>query len=116
MRIGEFIVARVEADAFLAERMVRRLGGAELTADDIRGLGAWDPRRMLVSCTTRRQLVLSHRTGHPALGSVPCDCCQPDATCPPCYTMRALALEWSSHPDYQPEWRAHPVPRQARSA
>lgn len=112
--IGEFILARAADDAFLAERMVRQ--GAVRDHDDIACLGTWDPRRVLASCIRRRELVLSHRTGGPGHGSQPCDCGRPGSVCPPCHTMRALALEWSGHPDYQPEWRAHPVPRQARSA
>jgi hypothetical protein len=112
--IGEFILARVDDDAFLAQRIARGRVREERRADDETTLATWDPWRVLASCTVRRDLVLNHRVGAPTLH--PCGCGRPDSVGPPCHTMRALALEWSAHPDYQAAWRAHPVPRQARSA
>jgi hypothetical protein len=116
VKIGEFLLARVDDDAFLAAHMLRRRGGVEHRAADIACLGAWDPEHVLASCAARRELVLHHRAGDPTLGTSPCDCGHPDSSRPPCHTLRALALEWRGHPDYQAEWRAHPVPRQAQSA
>jgi hypothetical protein len=114
--IGEFILARVDDDEFLAERMVRARVGAEHHTGDVTGLGTWDPRRVLASCAARRQLVLTHRVGGSTRALTACGCGRPGASCPPCQTLRALALEWSGHPDYQAEWRGHPIPRQARTA
>ena len=114
--IGAFILARVDDDAFLADHMVRR--GTSTAPPDEAGLAllrAWDPWRVLAACAVRRTLVLNHRVG----GEDPtatCPCGRPDAVEAPCYTLRALALEWADHGDYQAAWRAHPVPRQARSA
>ena len=119
VKIGEFLLARIDEDAFLAGHMLRRRAAAQQGADRAAGftcLGTWDPERVLAACVIRRELVVHHRLTDPALGPGRCDCGRPDATRPPCHTMRALALEWAGHPDYQAEWRAHPVPRQARSA
>jgi hypothetical protein len=107
--IGEFILARVSDDEFLAGHMVRSRVGEVATS--VASLGSWDPRRVLAQCAVRRALVDRHQVG--VRDAAPCPCGRAGTACPPCHTLRALALEWADHPDYQPEWRAHPVPLQA---
>lgn len=113
--IGQFILARVEEDEFLARHMVagsvdtRRRGAVAC-------LGSWDPRRVLTSCVARRRLVLDHRVSGAGRTPAPCACGHPETDGPPCSTLRALALEWADHPDFPAEWRPHPVPRQPQSA
>ena len=114
--IGAFILARVDDDAFLAEHMVRRdTSSAPPDEANLAQLRTWDPWRVLAACAVRRSLVLSHRIAG-ADRTAMCACGAPDSLAAPCYTLRALALEWADHDDYEPAWRAHPVPRQARSA
>jgi hypothetical protein len=116
--IGAFILARVDEDAFLAglmvERCAPRRGPGEGPAAWV-GSGSWSPQRVLALCTARRLLVESHRVS--GRDATPCPCASAGSAYPPCHTLRAVALEWADHPDYRPEWRAHPVPLQAaRSA
>jgi hypothetical protein len=111
--IGEFILTRVAEDEFLAGHMI---GSAvetalDLGSDDVDRPCSWHPRRVLARCAVRRRLVESHRVGR--RDATPCTCGCPGSACAPCHTLRALALEWADHPDYQAEWRAHPVPVQA---
>jgi hypothetical protein len=107
--IGDFILARVDEDAFLAGLMVEHCtpGAGPACAT---GSGPWSPRRVLALCTARRRLVESHRISR--RDETRCPCGRPGSAYPPCHTLRAVALEWADHPDYRPEWRAHPVPLQ----
>jgi len=112
--IGEFILARVADDEFLARHIATRraprcgiAGAAEVARID-----TWDPARVLAQCSVRRKLVVEHRVAGLVPGSARCGCGGPGPACPPCLTMRALALEWADHPDYEATWRPHPVPRQ----
>jgi hypothetical protein len=111
--IGDFIRARVDDDELLAEHMLGRYADQP---GDLADLGTWHPRRVLALCAARRHLVLDHRAGTAVTGWSACTCGREGSPRPPCSTLRALALEWRSHPDYRAEWRAHPVPGQARSA
>jgi Family of unknown function (DUF6221) len=117
--IGEFILARVDDDAFLAEHMLTRRGqviSVTQSSSDVAAVDVRDPGRMISSSDARRRIVLDHRVGGAGRGWTPCACGRPGSACPPCHTLRALAMEWADHPDYRAEWRPHAVPRQARSA
>jgi hypothetical protein len=75
-------------------------------------IARWDPARVLAECESKRRIVAEHERGQ-YLSSYYCECCctTSEATGEPhgewpCLTLRALALPYASHPDYDPTWAA----------
>jgi hypothetical protein len=99
--ISEFILDRIGEDEFLAEHMVRRHGARYLRAampspDQV--LNSYNPWNVLALCTARRKIVSACRApGGDAVSALQglCD------------TLRELAAEWATHPDYCATWAPH---------
>ncbi|HZC73151.1 MAG TPA: DUF6221 family protein [Jatrophihabitans sp.] len=94
--LREFLLARIIED----ESWARGPGyGDALT----------DPARLLYECTAKRMIVAVHSIGPaaPSTGDTaqPREHCAHDGTVYPCLTLRALALPYANHPDFQGEWR-----------
>jgi len=120
MPIRDFLLARIREDEVLAESMIDRHGDSGFAwaadhEDDARYLDRWGPWRVLALCVMRRQLVRTHGDSvveieDPVGGKgtrLVCGECGPTGYPEPwpCQTLRVLALDWVSHPEYRPEWR-----------
>lgn len=66
----------------------------EAAADHI---ARWDPARVLAEVEAKRRIVTAH--GEPMEWCGSCEQRQP------CETLTLLALPYSDHPDYDPEWK-----------
>jgi len=85
MSIVEFLLARIAEDEEVAQ-------------------ARHDPARVLAECEAKRRIVGLHerRPDWPDCQ----ECGDRDYQKPwPCSTLRLLALPYSDHPDYRPEWR-----------
>lgn len=82
-------------------------------------LDGWPGRgRALAEVEAKRQIVELHRAGVTSVGTLPsgpyssqrCTTCEPQRDVPgswwPCATIRAVALAYRDHPDYDPAWEA----------
>lgn len=99
--LGSFLLARVSEDEAVA-----RAATGQAVLDERPAVREWmglaNPERMLVWSDARRRLVaLHHEVPGGESGPLCADCGHP-ATCP---TLRLLALPYTDHPDYRPEWR-----------
>jgi hypothetical protein len=112
MTLTEFLLARIADDEAVARR-IQAVGPCE---------PAYDPAHVLAECEAKRQIVEMHdpQEGREDMPAV-CSTCggfvrRPDYlrgstdsgyVIPwPCPTLRALALPYADHPDYQEAWRA----------
>lgn len=86
MDLTEFLLARIAEDQRWAE-------------DYYPPPPMWISGRLLAECEAKRRIVELH-------GSVdPCDAHDASFRTVPCDTIRALALPYADHPDYDPTWR-----------
>lgn len=113
MELTEFLLARIAED----EARFRTSGGegtsGDMNADYIETLH----ERLLAECEAKRRILAEHpRDGSMLLvGYEECGTCadgvpldvdgQPVRKDWPCPTIKALALPYADHPDYQDEWR-----------
>jgi hypothetical protein len=116
--LDAFLLARIAEDKRIA---VDAAGGQEVWSSDELGLAApqaehvarHDPARILAECAAKRGIVLACRESRPDLGFLgtrphgmadfplaPRDQHQLAAL-----TLALLALPYSAHHDYRPEWR-----------
>ena len=121
MKLTEFLLARIAEDEALAQVATPgqwdRDSGWSITApppedwsgpyvvvetkqrNDAEFIASHNPARVLAECEAKRRIVELH----PEMLEW-CQGCAYEAY--PCRTLRALALPYSDHPDYLPEWRA----------
>lgn len=83
-----------------------RTQAADLTlawesAERARHIALHDPARVLAECEAKRRIAEMHREGIDADCVLDCD----DHMYGPCNTLRALALPFAEHPDYDEAWR-----------
>jgi hypothetical protein len=106
--LADFLLARIDEEsslAYSADQDAQTLGpitddlSAEPGDHRILHMFRWSPARVLADCEAKRRIVEdylaqlnSHRSGW-------------DARTPRDLPLRALALPYSDHPDYQDEWR-----------
>lgn len=87
------------AATFVLARLAEDAAGLRIAADTYEQWSGPDAEQLLVDCAAKRlivedflSLLNAHRTGW-------------DVRSPRDYPVRALALPYADHPDYQPGWR-----------
>jgi hypothetical protein len=121
--LRDFVLERIHEEETLAQAAIdahdmnhpwRSRTGVD---GDDQHFAHWNPWRVLSACVAKRLLVaahrdvgpgVDHRAGEPTPVAHACSTCgQYDeyAVAWPCYTLRALALDWVDHPGYRREWR-----------
>lgn len=71
----------------------------------------WSPTRVLAECAKNRRILSEHMPERPDLQEYEPQACRicyyDDAATElhPCPTLRALALPYAGHPDFDPAWR-----------
>jgi hypothetical protein len=130
MTLAEFLEARIAEDEAVA-RAVRpdeylpTRDSVDL-ADSAEGAYRWitvKSGRVLAECLARRQILEIHRSMTSPYTEFPhCSMCVNDTGWPatsfdpllgnrfPCTTLRALALPYSTHPDFDPSWLVGDTP------
>ena len=101
VNLTEFLLARIGEDEETARTMAQIFGGVDRHS----GLGS--PARVLAECESKRRIVEHHTPDRGGEEFPLCAICTevgPEAQGWPCLTLRALALPYASHPDYQQEW------------
>ena len=101
--LSEFVLARATDDEELARQYgdPRGLRSSLTWASDVgRPVLEVDPSRMVAECEAKRRVVAQYIEGvaNYDIGS------QGEVT-RLTFVLRALALPYADHPDYQPEWR-----------
>lgn len=105
--LRNFLLARIAED----EVLIRRHWENEIVG----GLGApFDLTRLLYECTSKRMIVAVHTPSTGASSALPAGgmrdlYCAHDRSPYPCLTLRALALPYADHAEYQEEWRSQPI-------
>lgn len=119
MTITEFINARIEEDEeaarrgagepaywhygdTAAEESVEMAKGEGCAEAGYRHLRRWLPARVLAECEAKRHIVAHHTASYDDPDGW-CYICADDGW--PCLTLRALALPFADHPDFDPAWR-----------
>jgi hypothetical protein len=106
--LADFLLARIDEESSLAYSADQDAQTLDPITDDLSAepgdhrilhMFRWSPARVLADCEAKRRIVEdylaqlnSHRSGW-------------DARTPRDLPLRALALPYSDHPDYQDEWR-----------
>lgn len=118
--LREFLLARIFEDETRAQQEIDRLTALPVsTKPTVEGdQPTSNPWRALSGCVSKRLIIAAHRDVGPGVDRLagPDQTSRPHAcaTCGrydeyaidwPCYTLRALALDWVDHPDYRLEWR-----------
>lgn len=120
--IREFLSARIGEEELLAQSAIdTHDSGDPWDYQDLPGDGAhithWSPYRVMNTCIVKRLMVSAHREvlrgtdddGNRLVRPIQeCVLCglRPDGQGVwPCYTLRVLALDYTNHVDYRPEWR-----------
>lgn len=131
MTLTEFLLARINEDETLAQDAICPCGGPactielgwyhqdelteRMTDDDEPGRTVphilhWSPNRVMAECDVKRRIVDIHQGagGYSNLTAASCLMCgwvgEYDEDWP-CETIKALALPYADHPDYQQEWK-----------
>jgi hypothetical protein len=110
LTLTDFLLARIAED----EREARMDDGSPAP------IGMWDPERVLAECEAKRRIVEEHGDGGESQGYLAdedwrygymphaCETCGSFGeygTPWPCRTLRALALPFADHPEYDESWR-----------
>ena len=101
--LTEFLLARIAEDEHTASEAAGSHTAARLEGQPpvwVGHVSAWSPWRVLADCAARRQIVVGCPNLDRALTDhgVPSPFSGEDV-------LRLLALPYSAHPDYRPEWR-----------
>ena len=101
--LSEFVLARVTDDEELARQYgdPRRLSSSLTWTSDVgRPAIEVDPSRIIAECEAKRRVVAAYVEGVANYRIGPHD--EVDRLT---FVVRALALPYADHPEYQPEWR-----------
>lgn len=103
MSLTEFLLARITEDEATAEGCLK-----DYPPDEPYGLEyqhdhqmRWYPARVLAECEAKRRIVALHEPGGGAWCTSACEGESPAG----CDTLRALALPYAEHPDFDPAWK-----------
>lgn len=114
--LAEFLLARIAEDEAVALRARDNAGSFAVPDHVVR----FSPPRVLAECEAKRRIVELHEISSEVLGNATlygcaiCDCMSDDDgeyyvgrvdEVDGCATLRLLALPYSGHPDYDPDWR-----------
>ncbi|MGW9541985.1 DUF6221 family protein [Streptomyces anthocyanicus] len=112
MTLTEFLLARIAEDEAAAERVLLDYGGGDLESLEARVLAECEAKRRIVSA---HPLIDAHDVWGREVGGLSCETCnaKPDLVLSGveqprtdgCATLRALALPFTDHPDYDEAWR-----------
>lgn len=98
MTLTEFLLDRIADDEAVARRGSRH-NAREVYANDNYGCLLVDPARVLAECEAKRRIVQLHGNDWNPRGK-----CQACDEVGPCDTLRALALPYADHGDFQEVW------------
>ena len=107
LTLTSFLLARIAAD----ERHARKLAETDTRPVLSLALTVNHPQRILLECEAKRRIVGLHDTSYSWMDAATspardvCSLCNTDGGTYPCTTLRALALPYADHPDYDPDWR-----------
>ena len=113
MTLAEFLLARIAEDEAVAKSVheVEPKSAAAVFTSLAAPTGTVEmsPARVLAECEAKRRIVELHSNAGADWNLAYCATCEDrfrhDAAAWPCPTLRALALPFADHPDFQEDWR-----------
>lgn len=91
--LATFLLARIAED----EDTARSFLGDQRT-------WVWSGERVLAECAAKRRIFAEHKPSKPPHSGQHCITCDDGSHSWPCHTLKALALSYAHHHDYQSNW------------